>query len=338
VKFTELKQMWSRPAVRRSVTIAFLAVVAVLLVRQGRTVDWNAVLAASRSYPPSVLALALLLAGTGYLVYSCYDLLGRRYLGLRQGANPGVGRTMTIAFVAYAFNQSFGALIGTVSFRLRLYSKYGLDTARISRLIALSIVTNWLGYAATAGTLLAMGRMPWPQGWEVDAWFARSVGILLLTLVAGYMLLCAVYANRELTVRNLRWRVPTFGIAIGQLLLSMAHWPLAALIVFVLLGGQIEFVSVLGALLLAAVAVVLTHVPAGVGVLEAVFVGLLSHRMPSAQLLAALLMYRAVYYLLPLMVAIAFYIGTECAARPQVRARAPTTNDSSRTFRRPLCR
>jgi uncharacterized membrane protein YbhN (UPF0104 family) len=68
---------------------------------------------------------------------------------------------------------------------------------------------------------------------------------------------------------------------------------------------------VLATLLVAAIAGVLTHVPAGLGVLEAVFVALLSTRMPATELLAALLAYRGIYYLAPLAIAAVVYLVLE---------------------------
>jgi uncharacterized membrane protein YbhN (UPF0104 family) len=63
------------------------------------------------------------------------------------------------------------------------------------------------------------------------------------------------------------------------------------------------------------VAGVITHVPAGLGVLEAVFVALLAHQLPQSRLLAALLAYRAIYYLLPLAIATVAYALTEVRAK-----------------------
>jgi uncharacterized membrane protein YbhN (UPF0104 family) len=65
---------------------------------------------------------------------------------------------------------------------------------------------------------------------------------------------------------------------------------------------------------------VVTHVPAGLGVLEFVFVALLSHVVPESRLIAALLGYRAIYYIAPLMVAAVLYLVMEAHAK-QVRAR-----------------
>jgi uncharacterized membrane protein YbhN (UPF0104 family) len=87
--------------------------------------------------------------------------------------------------------------------------------------------------------------------------------------------------------------------------------------VYVLLRGHIDYGSVLGTLLVAAVAGVITHIPAGLGVLEAVFVALLGSRLDTHTLLAALLAYRALYYLVPLLLATGVYFSLERRATAQ---------------------
>ena len=89
-----------------------------------------------------------------------------------------------------------------------------------------------------------------------------------------------------------------------------------------IVGGRIDYPTVLGALLLAAVAGVLTHVPAGLGVLEAVFVATLAHALPATEVLATVLAYRAAYYLLPLALALPAYAWSEAGAAPRVASKA----------------
>jgi uncharacterized membrane protein YbhN (UPF0104 family) len=104
-------------------------------------------------------------------------------------------------------------------------------------------------------------------------------------------------------------------MALLQLAMSCANWSLIGGVIWFLLQGQVDYVHVLAVLLVAAVAGVVTHVPAGLGVLEAVFVALLAHAVAEAQLLGALLAYRGLYYLLPLVVATVGYLVTEARAR-----------------------
>jgi uncharacterized membrane protein YbhN (UPF0104 family) len=84
---------------------------------------------------------------------------------------------------------------------------------------------------------------------------------------------------------------------------------------YILLDARVAFPVVVEVLLVAAIAGVITHVPAGLGVLEAVFLALLSHQVPKNELLGALLMYRAIYYLAPLAIATALYLLVEARAK-----------------------
>ena len=85
-------------------------------------------------------------------------------------------------------------------------------------------------------------------------------------------------------------------------------------VIWFLLEQQLPYPTVLAVFLVAAVAGVITHVPGGLGVLEGVFLALLSHRISQDQLLGALLAYRALYYLLPLIAMLAD-VGLELRAR-----------------------
>jgi uncharacterized membrane protein YbhN (UPF0104 family) len=100
-------------------------------------------------------------------------------------------------------------------------------------------------------------------------------------------------------------------MALLQLALSTLNWAIIASVVFTVLQARIDYPTVLAVLLIAAVAGVIIHVPGGLGVLEAVFVTMLSSRLPATQLLAGLLAYRAAYYLLPLAVAAALLAHIE---------------------------
>jgi glycosyltransferase 2 family protein len=100
-----------------------------------------------------------------------------------------------------------------------------------------------------------------------------------------------------------------------QAAMGGANWLLMGAVVWALLDARVDYASVLGAMLLAAIAGVVTHVPANLGVLEAVVVATLGTRLPAHDLLAALLAYRATYYLLPLALALPAYAWSEAATR-----------------------
>ena len=294
-----------------ALALSFMALVLSLLAWQASKVQWTAVLAALGDYAPASLALAAVLAAASHLLYSGYDLLGRAWIGHRLPLH----RVMLVTFVSYAFNLNMGTLIGGFAFRYRLYSRLGLRPDEITRVLGLSLATNWLGYALLAGGVFALRILSAPAGWPGAA-ALQALGFLMWTVVAGYLLCCALLReNRSFTIRGHTVTLPPARMAFAQLALSCANWLTIGTVIYVLLRGQVGYGSVLGTLLVAAVAGVITHIPAGLGVLEAVFVALLGARLDPHAILAALLAYRALYYLVPLLLATGVYFSLESRAR-----------------------
>lgn len=295
------------PWIRRLLTLAFFVLVAWLLVRGAREIEWAEVGTALRERPLASLVPAALVAAASYLVYGTYDLIGRRY----SGHTLPKRRVLTIAFVSYAFNLNLGSLVGGIGFRHRLYSRLGLRDGEISRIIAFSMLTNWSGYLLLGGIAFAIGVTEIPDDWAVGTGTMRVVGIVLIVLACGYLLLCTVSPRREWLIRGHTIDLPSGRMAALQLLVSSTNWALIGFVCYLLLQRAVPFPTVLAVLLVAAVAGLLTHVPGGLGVIEAVFLALLSHRVAPQELLAGLLAYRGVYYLVPLAIALVTYFVME---------------------------
>jgi uncharacterized membrane protein YbhN (UPF0104 family) len=303
------RQWW--PWAMRIGKIAFFAIVAYLLVSQAREVKWDTVLSSMRAYPVQQLLIAAALAYASYALYSCFDLLGRH----TTGHTLAPAKVMTVNFISYAFNLNFGSLIGGVAFRYRLYARLGLDTATTTRVVFMSMLTNWLGYILLAGLVFWLRPFALPPDWKLDTSGLRILGIALVATALAYLLLCAFAKRRDWAIKGHDISLPSLRFALVQFAMSSANWLLISATVFVLLGQKLPFTTVLGVMLVAAIAGVITHVPAGLGVLEAVFVALLSHEIPKHELLAALLTYRAIYYLAPLAVASVVYLVVESRAK-----------------------
>ncbi|GAB3554377.1 lysylphosphatidylglycerol synthase domain-containing protein [Noviherbaspirillum agri] len=304
------------PTFKRILTVVFFALVAYLLYTQARTVEWGEVLETLKRRPLQGLLLASLLAAGSYALYSCFDLFGRYTTGHRLGAL----RVMLITFISYAFNLNMGALVGGVAFRYRLYSRFGLEAGVTTRVVAMSMLTNWLGYLFLAGLAFAISPVSPPPDWKLGTFGLRVLGVALFATAVTYLLLCAFSRRRTWSVRGHDVTLPSLRLALLQLGMSTANWLLIAATVYTLLEQKIAFPAVLGVLLVAAVAGVITHVPAGLGVLEVVFVVLLSHQLPRSELLAGLLAYRAIYYLTPLAIAAVLYLVVEAHAKKVARA------------------
>lgn len=303
------------PWLRKGLWAVFFAAVGYLLVQQARTIDWAEVLQTLQDLPASVLLTAAGLALASHLLYSTFDLLGRQAVGHKL-STPTV---MAVTFTSYAFNLNMGALIGGAASRLRLYGRLGLEEMQVARIMAMSMVTNWLGYLLLGGLAFALFPPALPSDWDISDAVLQIAGVLLAAIALGYVLACAFSPRRSLTLRGHRMALPSGRVAMLQLAMSCLNWALIAGAIHVLLQQRVDYVTVLTVLLLAAVAGVVTHVPAGLGVLEAVFVALLGTQIPPAQLIATLLAYRAIYYLAPLALAVVAFLVLEIRHKERAR-------------------
>ena len=296
---------------KRFATATFFMLVAWLLVTQARSVDWRGVLTSIAGYPlPSVL-IAIALTMISLLLYSSFDLLGRHYTGHTLRSRT----VMRVNFISYMFSLNLGAMVGSVALRYRLYAQQGLNTGTITRVISLSMLSNWISYLLVAGVIFGFYPMALPPGWIIDRSGLQMLGFGLLTLAFLYLLLCALSRQRSFTIRGHEICLPSLQLAALQLGMGAANWLLMGAVVFQLLQQKIGFPVVAGVLLVSAIAGAAAHIPAGLGVLEAVFVALLSHQLPKVELLAALLAYRGIYYLAPLVLAVVLYLVAETRAR-----------------------
>jgi uncharacterized membrane protein YbhN (UPF0104 family) len=296
----------------------FPVAVLALLARAASAIDWKNVLQSMARYDAGTLAIAAMLTVASYLVYCCYDLAARRYAHHLLSTR----RVMLITGIAYAFALNIGALVGGAGARFRMYSHAGLGIAAISRIVVFSAATNWLGYLLLAGTLFASGSVVLPPRFVASAGGLQAVGLAMVVAALLYLFACHRLHGRVFHLRGHHFRLPSVPLALVQFALAVTNWSLMATVVFVLLPPSVGYPTVLGALLFAAVATALAHVPAGLGVVEAVFVAVFRHQFPPAQVLAALLAFRAIYFLAPLVLAGLAYFLVEVRGRAVAAASA----------------
>lgn len=297
---------WIRPVV----TLAFLSLVFFILAEKAREIHWSDVGTSIRTYGVSELFVAFGLTAMAYAFFVSYDLLSKRYTShtLKRGL------VATIAYVSYAFNLSLGAIIGGMSFRYLLYSRFGLSLPTITRVVGFSVLTNWLGYIFVAGLILVLAPPRLPSDWALGERGLILLGGLFLAMAASYMGLCAFSRRREWRIRNTQVRLPSFPLALSQLVLATCNWLATAGVVLTLLRADVSYPDVLAALLVSGLAGVLTHIPAGLGVMEAVFLALLGGRVESSRIVASLLAYRAVFYLVPLLLGVLLFFALQAKA------------------------
>lgn len=300
-------QIWAK----RLFTLLFLLLIPALLFMLARNLDWNEVRQSLLAYKPGTLALGLAVALLSYLTFASYDLLARAYTG----HNLPARQVLPVAFVCYAFNLNFTTWVGGVALRYRLYGRLGLDTATITRILTLGLLTNWMGYMLLAGTVFALRLVDLPDSWAVGATGLQLIGFGLLAIAIGYLLACGFAKKRTWQWREHEVTLPGWRLALAQVALGASNWALMALLIFWLLPGEAFYPSILGILLISCVAGVVAHIPAGLGVLETVFLALLHGQMQQGTLVAALLGYRTLYYLLPLLLAVITYLILEKRAK-----------------------
>jgi phosphatidylglycerol lysyltransferase len=287
----------------------FLAAL-VVLWHQLSAATWRALLADVMATPPRGLLLALLFTSLSYITLSGYDFVAMAYIR-KSLPRAHVG---WVSFLAYAVanNVGFAALSGA-SVRYRFYTRWGLTAEDLSLVVLSNSVTCWLGLLMLGGVSLvsapnAVATLPWPR-WTVP------VGWLFIGVAVAYLILVAIW-RAPVRVRGFSVPSPRVRLAVAQLTVSAIDWTLAAAVLYVLLPpSPATFVNVLAAFLLAQLLGLASHIPGGIGVFEGLIVFALSPFLTAPQLLPALVVYRAIYYVLPLSVALVGLVVDEALLR-----------------------
>jgi phosphatidylglycerol lysyltransferase len=283
-----------------------------LLTHELRQYRWTDVAAALRGLPPGRIAAAVLLTALNYVALTGYDVLALHVVGRVLPYR----RTAFASFVSYVVAHNVGAsFLGGAAMRLHLYSGWGLTAREVGGVIALNAVTFWLGVLVLLGLALLVSPSATTPAWSVPPGSAWVVGIACLAAVGGYLLVAARGGPR---LGWGRWHVPAppIRIALMQVVLSMADWLLAAGVLWVLLpAGLVPFPRFVAVFLLAQVAGVVSHVPAGLGVFEVVMLHLVPRGADGAAVIASLVAYRLVFYLLPLAAAAGLLAARELRRR-----------------------
>lgn len=301
------KWMW----IKRILTGCFFILVPVFLFMLIKHVDWQEVKQALQSLKLTTLLVGLAIAFVSYNVYGSYDVLGRKY----SGHSLPIKQILCVAQVCYAFTLNLSYWVGGFALRFRLYSRLGLDTPTITKVFTLSVITNWLGYMVLAGIIFSLRLPDLPENWKIGEAGLQAVGIVLLLIASSYLLACKFAKRRLWKIFSHEVTLPTFNLALTQAGLAAVNWSLMALLVFVLLPAKVTFLTVLGILLISSMAGAIAHIPAGLGVLEAIFVAMLQHQFSHGTILAALIGYRVIYFLIPLGIATVTYLILESRAK-----------------------
>ncbi|MGE5812917.1 MAG: bifunctional lysylphosphatidylglycerol flippase/synthetase MprF [Acidobacteriota bacterium] len=282
-----------------------------------KVVTWHTLVSDILHTPLSRLALATVLTAINYVVLTGYDFLAFAYI---QKPLSRV-RIVLASFLAYAISNNIGfAMLSGASVRYRFYTRWGVTAEELSRIVFSYSVTFWLGLLGLGG--LSFALTPMPRVEELPAHgLLVAVGWLLMLVPPTYVLTTAV-REQPLHFKRLELKLPTVTIAIGQAAISALDWSIAGAVLYVLLPPNgVTFLQFLGIYLVAVLLGMVSHVPGGLGVFEGLMVLLLKPYLSSGQLVPALVVYRAIYYLLPLSIALIGLVADEARLRRTHAAR-----------------
>ncbi len=309
------RRLWWRHALvtAAGLVIALLAVTA--LRRMAHEVTLAHLIAALGAIALPRLAAAAALTALSYVILTGYDWLALDHLGYRLPFRT----VATASFTSFTMSHTLGltALTGG-SVRLRLYTRAGVRPRDVVLIVALCGWTFWLGIVLAAGAgLIAEPGIPLLGGTMLHG-FNQATGFVLLAGAGAYLLLASL-CRREIALFGLRMTLPGVRLTLAQLVVGGLDLAAAAAALYVLLppAGLPSFVVVMVIYAVAMIAGALSHAPGGMGVFETIVVLMLSGVAPHmAQdgVLAALLLFRLLYTLLPFIAGLAVLARTELVA------------------------
>ena len=295
-----------------------------------------------RSIPPMSCALAVASTFVAYAALAWYDRIALLHLNIRHISWAFVS---VCSFTTYAIGHNIGAsVMSGAMVRYRAYTSKGLSAAEVTVLVALCSITFALGTLLLGGAVLLFdpdsltplrGLLPSVLSQPTAA---RAIGLLCLGFVAAYAAGSALRL-RPLTIMGYRIVYPRPEIALRQL----AAAPLeligaAGIIYFALPDGSPSFIAVLAVFIASFSAALVSNAPGGLGVFELVFITAMPS-VPQVKVLTALLVFRLLYLLIPLAIALVVVVLFERSKLKGLRREAgvsphaPGLADDARTQR-----
>jgi uncharacterized membrane protein YbhN (UPF0104 family) len=194
-------------------------------------------------------------------------------------------------------------MISSGSMRYRIYSSFGISAANTAKIVVFCGVSVWLGFLLTAGLLYTFSPIPVPHFLDLPFLTVRPLGLAALGVIVVYGFL-AITNKRGFTFWKLHIPHLTTRIFLSQLIIGLLDWCTGALVMYVLLpkGAHVPLHMFLEFFLLAQMSGLVSQVPGGIGVFESILLVLLPSSIPSSHLLASFLLYRMVFYIIPLII------------------------------------
>lgn len=294
-RFVDQNVGWNRVGFLISATIIIVA--AVVLYHILHDIKFDEVMTAIRRIKNSNLALAALFVASGYFTLTFYDLFALRTIGHYEVPY----RTAALAaFTSYSVGHNVGASVFTGgAVRYRIYSARGLTAVEVAKICFIAGLTFWLGNA----TVLGLGVLYDPAAAgaidQLPVWFNRLIAISVLAVLTTYI----VWVWRTpRTIGHSNWKVTLPGgpLTLLQIGIGIVDLGFCALAMYVLVPNDphISFITLAVIFVSATLLGFASHSPGGIGVFDAAMLVAL-WEFNREELLAGLLLFRLLYYIVP---------------------------------------
>src|SRR5437868_6890554 len=293
---------WKSLGIAASLLIIAFAITT--LVRTLKGVDTGVVLIALTEIPPGRIALAALCVVGAFCTLTFYDFFALRTIGKKQIPYRIAALS---SFTSYTIGHNIGATVFTGgAIRFRIYSDYGLTAIDVAKICFLSGLTFWLGNLFVLG--FGMAWHPWAAS-AMDLLppaMNRLIAIgCLAGIVAYFVWLLLGEKRRELGQNGWKVTLPSARLTLLQVLIGVIDLGFCAMAMYLLMPMQpdIDFVSLAVVFIMATLLGFASHAPGSIGVFDAAMLVALP-QFGKEQLLATLVVFRILYFLIPFGISI----------------------------------
>jgi glycosyltransferase 2 family protein len=290
---------------------------------QSSGVTYEKVKNAFLSIPPLNIAAAIALTIANFFLLTGYDWVAVRYLKKEMP----IHRIMIGAFVGYAISNVLGWLLGGTAARYRLYRRWGFTPVEIIAFVSILSITFWLGMFLLAGIAFALLPIDLPEEFKGKLFFDHHVlGWIFLAVVAIY-LIASAFIRKPIRWKSYRYALPPLKLSIMQLIVSSFDFLITSLVLYCVIPTSLtgpdatNFSTVLISYLTGMILVVLTHAPGGTAVLDGTIISVFPDEA-MADIVAAIIMFRIIYYIIPGIFAAIVWGSLEASWRKQRRQNA----------------
>ncbi len=262
-----------------------------------------------RAIPTFNLLMALLFAFGSYVCLSGFDWAGVRYVK-NDLAYPKIGLA---SFIALSIGQSVGLSgLSSGALRYRYYAHWGMSTEDVAKIVLLSGVTVGIGMAMLSGIVMVINPGDAASVLGLSNAVVIAIGFACLAATAGYLALAA-FVRTPLKIRSWTFEMPTLKIAIAQVVIGTINFALvsACLREVMAASADVSYLKAATAFVLANLAILITHAPGGLGVLEAT----VRHVMGDQASIGSLVAFRVIYFFIPFFIGLPLSLVVEAIFR-----------------------